>query len=175
MSKSSKTQEYVRLWTTYGQRVYAYILSLVANRADADEVFQEVSMTVWMKFDQFELGSNFRAWAYRIALNKVREFQRARRYLPVFLDSDLLEIVDRLTTERSEALDNQYRALADCLGKLHPRDRDLIERRYRVGATPKSVSQQVGRSVAAVYKALSRIHDALFDCMRRATVMEEYA
>ena len=83
-----------------------------------------------------------------------------------------LEIVDRLTTERSEALDKQYRALADCLGKLHPRDRDLIERRYRVGATPKSVGQQVGRSVAAVYKALSRIHDALFDCIQKATAME---
>ena len=173
--KPPVSEDYVRLWTAHAQRVYAYILSLLVNRADADEVFQDVSLSVWMKFEQFELGTNFRAWVYRIALNKVREFQRSRHRDLVFCDVEMLEIVDRLTKDRSDMLDNQYRALAGCLGKLHPRDRDLIERRYCVGATTKSVSHQVGRSVAAVYKALGRIHNALFDCVRHAAITEECA
>ncbi|NLE39759.1 MAG: sigma-70 family RNA polymerase sigma factor [Pirellulaceae bacterium] len=170
---SPRSEEYVRLWAVHAQRIYSYILSMLANRADADDVFQEVSMTIWNKFEQFESGTNFRAWAYRVSLNKVREFQRARRNEPVFCDNALLEVVDRLTTQRSDVLDTQYRLLTHCLHKLCPRDRDLIERLYRVGATPKSVSQQVGRSVAGIYKALGRIHDALLDCVRSSAVKEE--
>jgi RNA polymerase sigma-70 factor (ECF subfamily) len=167
-----RTEQYVRLWTSHGQRVYAYILSLVANRADAEELFQDVSMTLWTKFDQFTPDSDFQAWARRIALNKVRSFQQLRRHKTLLCSSEFLEIVDRVIVERAELLDAQYEALAHCLDKLHPRDRDLIDRRYRGAATPKTVAQQVGRSVTAVYKALGRIHDALFDCVRRATATE---
>ena len=71
--------EFVRLWTLHGQRVYAYLLTLTSNRADADEIFQEVGITLWEKFDQFESGTSFQAWARRVALNKVRSFRQLRR------------------------------------------------------------------------------------------------
>ncbi|MBN2023571.1 MAG: sigma-70 family RNA polymerase sigma factor [Pirellulales bacterium] len=172
MNDPGKTTDYVRLWTTHGQQVYAYILSLVANRADAEELFQDVSMTLWMKFDQFVPGTEFRAWAYRVAFNKVRSFQQLRQHRTLLCTSEALEMVDHVVLSGTKQLDAQRDALAGCLEKLHPRDRDLIDRRYQQGAPPKTVAQQVGRSVAAVYKALTRIHDTLFDCIRKATAAE---
>ncbi|HBO44021.1 MAG TPA: RNA polymerase [Planctomycetaceae bacterium] len=172
MSDSPRTEEYVRLWTTHGQQVYAYILSLVANRADAEELFQDVSMTLWVKFDQFIPGSDFRAWAYRVALNKVGSFQQLRRHRTLLCTSEALEMVDQAILAGVGRLDAQHDALADCLDKLTPRDRDLIDRRYRQGTSPKAVAEQVGRSATAVYKALSRIHNTLLDCVQRATVTE---
>ena len=86
---------------------------------------------------------------------------------PEFLDS-----VDRMIADRAETLDAQHQALADCFDRLPPRHKDLIERRYRPGATPKSVADQIGQSLVAVYKALSRIHNALFDCVHKATAGE---
>ncbi|MBN2215975.1 MAG: sigma-70 family RNA polymerase sigma factor [Pirellulales bacterium] len=152
--------------------MYAYILSLVANRADADELFQDVSMTLWTKFDQFAPGTCFRAWACQVAFNKVRTFQQLRRHKTLLCTEEALEMVDRVVLEGAGKLDVQHDALAHCLDKLHPRDRDLIERRYQQDAPPKTVAQQVGRSVTAVYKALTRIHNALFDCIQRTTATE---
>ena len=69
-------------------------------------------------------------------------------------------------------LDDRREALAGCIEKLGPRDRDLLARRFTDGATTQSTSEQVGRSVEAVYKALARIRQALFDCVQRTLARE---
>jgi RNA polymerase sigma-70 factor, ECF subfamily len=168
MAEDLRNREFVRLWTAHGQRVYAYILALLPNRADADEMFQETGTTLWEKFDQFQSGSNFRSWACSVALNKVRNFRQLRRHRVVLLSNESLDAVDRMAVMRSDELDGQHQMLADCYAKLSPTDRELIDCRYEPEATVKTVSQRVGRSVDAVYKALARIHRSLFDCVRQA-------
>jgi DNA-directed RNA polymerase specialized sigma24 family protein len=73
MPDSLQTAEFVRLWTLHGQRIYAYLLALSSNYADADEIYQEVGMTLWQKFDQYTPETNFHAWARQVALYKVPE------------------------------------------------------------------------------------------------------
>jgi RNA polymerase sigma-70 factor (ECF subfamily) len=163
----TRTQDFVLLWTQHAQRVYAYLLTLVPNRADADELLQETSLTLWEKFDQFQPGSEFGAWARSVAFNKVRNFRQRSGNSVVHLDDELLELINAQATTDSETLDAQYRALADCYGKLRPTDQELITLRYRAGSTVLSVAQEAGRSVAAIYKALNRIHSNLFDCVHR--------
>jgi RNA polymerase sigma-70 factor (ECF subfamily) len=63
--------------------------------------------------------------------------------------------------------------LAECIGQLAPRDRDLIRRRYEPGATVKTVAAEVGRPVQGLYKAFQRIEDALHECVSRKTRLEE--
>ena len=172
MPDSSQRSEFVRLWMLHGQRIYAYLLMLSSNRADADEIYQEVGMILWEKFDQFELGTNFQAWARRVALNKVRTFRRHPHRKTVLCSSEFLDAVNQTITEDSEVLDAQYQMWSECFNKLSVRHKELIERRYQPGATPKSVADQTGRSLNAIYQALSRIHRVLFDCVRRATLGE---
>lgn len=172
MPDSSKTAEFVRLWTQHGQSVYAYLLTLSSNYADADEIYQDVGVTLWEKFDQFAPGTNFQAWARRVALNKVRNFRQLRRHSTVLCSPELLDAIDQTIEGEMETLSAQHRVFADCYSRLSPRHKDLIERRYQPGATPATVAQQLGRNVNAIYQALSRIHNALFDCVRRATVGE---
>ena len=172
MLDPSQTAQFVRLWTLHGQRVYAYLLTLAPNDADADEIYQEVGITLWEKFDQFTPGTNFQAWARRVALNKVRSFRQLRRHQTVLCSPEFLEAIDETITEEANTLDAQHRALADCFEKLPAKHKDLIERRYQPGATPTSVAGQTGRSVKAIYEALRRIHNVLFDCVRKATVGE---
>ncbi|MBN1910394.1 MAG: hypothetical protein JW818_11685 [Pirellulales bacterium] len=80
MPSTPPTTEFVRLWTSYGQRIYGYVLALTSNYADADEIYQEVGMTLWEKFDQFTPGTSFQAWARQVALYKVRNFQRLQHH-----------------------------------------------------------------------------------------------
>jgi RNA polymerase sigma-70 factor, ECF subfamily len=172
MVDNEQNREFVRLWTAHGQRVYAYILTLLPNRADADELFQETGATLWEKFDQFQSGSNFRSWACRIALNKVRNFRQLRQHRVTLLSNESLNLVAHVSTAQSHALDRQHQFLADCYAKLTPADQQLIDLRYEPSATVKTVSHRVGRSVDAIYKALARIHRALFDCVRNAADKE---
>jgi RNA polymerase sigma-70 factor, ECF subfamily len=168
MTDDQRNREFVRLWTAHGQRVYAYILALLPNRADADELFQETGTTLWEKFDQFAPGSNFRSWACRVALNKVRNFRQLRRHRVALLSNESLDLVDQTAAANTNELDRQHQLLADCYGKLAATDRELIDLRYEPGATVKTVAYRVGRSVEAVYKALARIRRVLFDCVRNA-------
>jgi RNA polymerase sigma-70 factor (ECF subfamily) len=86
----------------------------------------------------------------------------------------MLERVAETAVEQAAALqlDERRVALATCVEKLNPRDRDLLTRRFAEGATTQSTAAEVGRSVDAVYKALAKIRQALFDCVTRTLAQE---
>lgn len=172
MSEPERTEEFVRLFTRHARRIYGFIWTLRPNTTDAEEIFQETSTVLWRKFDQFEPGTDFMAWACRIAHYKVLSHrQRVQRDRLQFSEA-FVETVAAENIAQAPELDARQRALIECLKKLSERDRDLLERRYFAGATPKLVAQQVGRSVDAIYKALSRIHEALFQCIDRTVSTE---
>jgi RNA polymerase sigma-70 factor (ECF subfamily) len=55
-------------------------MRLCRNRSEADDLVQETVLRAWRFFDQFEPGSNLRAWLQRILLNTfVNRYRRARR------------------------------------------------------------------------------------------------
>jgi RNA polymerase sigma-70 factor (ECF subfamily) len=70
-------------------------------------------------------------------------------------------------------LDERRDALAYCLEKLGPRDRDLLARRFTEGASVQSIAAGVGRSADSVYKALAKVRLALFDCVTRRLAAED--
>ena len=57
------------LYDLYGSQVYSLCYSVVQNRETAEEVTQDVFMKVWHKVEQYQLGTNFRAWLLRITRN----------------------------------------------------------------------------------------------------------
>jgi hypothetical protein len=60
-----------------------------------------------------------------------------------------------------------------CLGKLNPGDRELVDRRYQPGATPRSVAEESRRSVQGTKKTLHRIRSRLLACIRLALVARD--
>ena len=58
MDSSTKTNDFLRLFSLHSPRVYAYIHILVPNHADAEDLFQETSQTLWEKFDQYRPGAD---------------------------------------------------------------------------------------------------------------------
>jgi RNA polymerase sigma-70 factor (ECF subfamily) len=166
-AQAGRVEEFVRQFTRYQRKIHWYIFALLHDHHDTEEVFQETALVLWQKFDTFQPGTSFVAWACRVAHNKVLRFRdNHRRDVPcfssVFLEEVAPELLAVIDTEASDVL---HERLADCFARLSNQDRDLIERRYKPGATTKRVAAEVGRSTDAVYKALSRIHQALFDCM----------
>jgi len=170
---SSRTEEFIRLITLYQPRIYLFVLSLVHNRADADEVMQDTNVVLWEQFDQFRPGSDFRVWAFQVAYYKSRQFldrqQRSRvRFGEVFMDK-----LAAVAASQPDDYDARQEALAHCLEKLSDKDRRLIDARYQPAATVASAAEQLGRSTEAVYKGLQRLRRALHDCIERQLLGED--
>jgi RNA polymerase sigma-70 factor, ECF subfamily len=169
-----RSKLFLRLFLQNQRRLYAYILTLLPNRADADDVLQEASLVMWDKFDERQPPDDFAAWGCRIAYFKVLDFFKKRQRSRVRFSQAMLERLAETAVEQTGTLqlDDRREALARCVEKLPPRDRDLLGRRFAEGATTQSAAAQVGRSVDAVYKALAKIRQALFDCVNRALTQE---
>jgi RNA polymerase sigma-70 factor (ECF subfamily) len=166
----AKGKLFLRLFLQNERRLYAYILTLLPHHADVDDVLQDASLVMWDKFDERQPPDDFAAWGCRIAYFKVLDFYKKNRRSRVCFSQALLERLAETAVEQANTLqlDDRREALARCLEKLNARDRDLLARRFAAGATTRSVAAEVGRSVEATYKALSKIRQALFDCVSRA-------
>jgi RNA polymerase sigma-70 factor (ECF subfamily) len=168
--KPAKGKLFLRLFLQNKSRLYAYIVTLLPNRADAEDVLQEASLVMWDKFDEDHPPDNFAAWGCRIAYFKVLDFCMKSQRCRVRFSQAMLERVAETAVEQAGALqlDERREALSGCIEKLSSRDRDLLSRRLTEGATTETVAGQVGRSVDAVYKALAKIRQALFECVTRS-------
>jgi RNA polymerase sigma-70 factor, ECF subfamily len=160
--------EFTRLYEGCQAWLYSYLLSLLRRPDDADEVLQETAQLCWQKFDQYRPGTEFRAWACRIAHFKAMKFRQQRSNRPAAFSDLFFDCVDEEAVVMADVLDARLAFLDDCMKKLPPTDRKLLRLRYAAGATTKSVAEALGRSVHAVYRALVRIHDVLFRCVDRA-------
>jgi RNA polymerase sigma-70 factor, ECF subfamily len=159
---------FAALFQQHGRAIYGHIRALVPNPVDADEVFQETSITLWQKFDRYLPDTDFRAWACRIAYYKVLRLRDRQIRSPQLFSPQLLDMMSEELIVMSDVLDARTEALVRCRDKLSQRDRDLLDRFHREGVTAKQVARHVGRNVHYVYRSVRRIHDLLFDCIRAA-------
>jgi RNA polymerase sigma-70 factor (ECF subfamily) len=166
----AKGKVFLRLFLENERRLYAYILTLLANHTDADDVLQETSLVMWDKFDDKQPPNDFTAWGCRIAYFKVLDFFKKNKRNRVRFSEAMVERLSETLVEQASSLqlDERREALAGCIEKLRPKDRELLGARFAGGATTESTAAQVGRSVDAVYKALAKIRQVLFDCVTRA-------
>jgi RNA polymerase sigma-70 factor (ECF subfamily) len=104
----------------------------------------------------------------------VLDFYKKSQRSRVRFSQPMLERVAETAAEQAATLqlDARREALDGCLEKLRPADRELLARRFAEGATTASTAAEVGRSVDAVYKALAKIRQALFDCVTRTLAQE---
>src|SRR5437870_5035416 len=151
-----KGKAFLRLFLQNERRFYAYILTLLPNRADADDVLQEASLVMWDKFDDVYPPDDFAAWGCRIAYFKVLDFCKKRQRSRVLFSQALLERLAETAAEHADALhlDERRAALGGCIGKLRPRDRELLARRFSDQADVADIAAQFGRSADAIYKSL---------------------
>jgi RNA polymerase sigma-70 factor, ECF subfamily len=153
------------LMTQHQRRIYSYIFTLVPRRPDADDILQETSLTICEKFDEFEPGTDFVAWACQIAYWRVRYARQKYARAKVFFNQDVLDAVAKTASEISGELDERHTALSQCLEKLNARDREFLLTRYEAGCGVREAAKRSGRSMAAAYKALTRIRKLLLDCV----------
>lgn len=173
VSQNEHTLLVQQLFVKHQQSLLAYVLSIVPNLPDAQDIVQAVFLVITRKAATWTHGSNFIAWACSIARYEAMHHLRSSKTRGATLDHDVLdllhseEVVDDRFTE-------QIDQLADCLQRLSPRASELILLRYHSGQMPEAIASSVQWSVNAVRVALTRARVALRECLERAQAMEAH-
>ena len=128
---------------------------------------------MWEKFDTFEPGSNFGAWAVKIAKFVIMDHYKKQKRSRVIFKDDLLEAISESAIDSTGNIDKRLAFLKECINELNEDDRKLIKIKYEQGYKIKQIAQHLSRSVHGLYKTMNRIHNLLLNCTRRKLLAEE--
>lgn len=163
-SQNGSTEAFETLVTRYRGRIYAMILNMTGNDADAWDLSQEVFIKAWRAMPRFEARSQFFTWLYRITHNVVLDWMRKRKiHGGVEFDDALGSVpaagavtVPHNTADPDRALEN--RELGDrikvALEDLSPEHRAVILLKEVDGLSYQEIADSVGCSLGTVMSRL---------------------
>ena len=166
---NSDSEEFVRLLTEAQGPVYGYLLTLIPDRSRARDLLQETNITLWKKAATFEEGTNFNAWACKIAYFHVLSFRRKMAREKLVFDDDILDYLAERNDDRliQDFTKDRNAALKTCMQKLSDKQRKLVEERYKPGASVQRIAADQGRTVGAISQTLYRIRHNLMQCIEK--------
>lgn len=78
-AQSGDSEAFHRLVFLYDSRVMSVAMRLLQNEQDAEDLYQEVFMKVFMNIRNFRFESDFFTWLYRITVNTAFNFKKSMR------------------------------------------------------------------------------------------------
>jgi len=164
--------EFARMLEEHDRALRAYILGLVGNWHDAEEVVQETRVRLWEEFERYEPDRSFWGWARAIGYYEVLTFRKKRtRDRLVFADRVLEILEDEHAAVVEETLDRSD-ALKACMSQMPPKSREILRRCYSGEEKQREVAASLGQSFDGLRTTLYRIRKRLFDCINRRLVHE---
>ena len=140
---------------------------------DAEDIFQQTSLILWQKWEQFDRSQDFLRWACGIARNEVRNFHRRHAGRRAVFSDELINQLADVRLDAQPALEERRSLLAKCAELLDFTARKLLERCYRDRSSMKAVARQFHLTPNAVYLRLRRIRRELMECIQRGMEGEQ--
>jgi RNA polymerase sigma-70 factor (ECF subfamily) len=164
---------FTRLFIRHRGMISSYILSLVHDANDAEDLLQEVAVNLMDKFDAFD-GRDFGAWSRQVARWHVLNHWRAETRYRRALRASTLDLLDAAFAAEPEPApwEAQKAALIHCLDGLSDRLRSAFEMRYVGGRSLAEIAARLGKREGAVQMAMARARDRLAQCVRRSIALE---
>lgn len=165
----AESQEFVAELTNHQSAMLAYIRSLApGNSSGARDLLQEVNITLWQKRDTFQLGTNFKAWAFQTIRYHI--LNHRRRLISqgwLVFDDDIIERLSPAFEMGPEGMEEKYLALRHCLQRLRPQDRDLLHHRYATSSSLQTYASATSRSAGTLKAILFNLRAVLRRCIER--------
>lgn len=167
-------EEFVVLLARHERLLGAYVMTMVPHPADADDILQDSKVIMWRHFHQFEAGTNFAAWARKIAFHQVLAFRKRRHRDKLDFSEEFLQTVAAEMETRAAHLEQRERALNDCIAKLPKDHRQVLHLRYHEALSLEEMNDRLQRTTTALYRLLSRIRHSLHTCITQSLATAEH-
>jgi len=170
VTESERHERFLAYFLRHQDEIAAVVGSMVRDRHAREDILQEVALTLWRKFDDFDEARSFGAWARGIAVHKVLQSFARQKRVPVPLAPETMEAVLAAfdaTEGEAEELAEKEAALRACIEMLPEKSRRLLALRYEENLTLDAIARRLSSTLDAVNKALSRLRQALRECVHR--------
>ena len=160
-------QLFLKYFLEHQRWLKAFVFALVRDRTQAEDLFQEIALTLCRKFDDYDPQRPFPSWARGVARNKIlQHYERNKREKLLFSD-EAFDAIDHAYDQTQNEAGPAQEALRHCLQRLPDKSKLLLKRRYQEAMTPNEIAAAANRTLSAVHKALTRVRTALQDCIRK--------
>jgi len=162
---NDQKREIQKLFVANVSAIRGFILTLMSNGDEADDILHEVYLVVMDKADDFELGTKFLSWVFTIArftiMDQVKR-RSTRRMVP--LGQDVIKLLAVAAPDQAYS-DEYIKALHHCVDALAPAAKRLIKLRYNEGMKPRRIAEDLQLTPDTVYVSLSKARSLLKKCL----------
>ena len=167
---------FARLYVLTSPRLFGIVLRVNADRADAEDVLQEVYVKVWNRCAQFDPNRGSAIYwlagiCHHSAIDSLRRRQRRPqgRFMPV---GDHEDVCDSLASAEPQPLELVIRArgaeaLQRCVRALPIEQRESLSLAFHDGLTHREIAERLGRPVGTVKtwlrRSLAQLRPGLLD------------
>lgn len=157
-----------RLAGIFHEDVFRMVYYRTRSTMDAEDITQDIFIQAFKNLSRLRSTDRFKSWLFSIAVNRVRDFYRKKRFQQIFsplTDSGLEDLPNTGSDENPEALDNIMRRdfwkqVELLLDKLSKKEREVFLLRFMDHLSIKEVSQVMKKSESTVkthlYRALQK-------------------
>ena len=169
-SLGSQRSEFMEMLLQVEFDLMAYISSLEYESSQRDDVFQEVVITMWERFDTYDPSFAFAAWGRGIARNKLMQrWDRVKKDKKHMLFSSVaIEAIDSAypNSEKCESnKEERIEILEKCLEHVPEDRRDLLRWKYEHGYSLNKIADMYNKKVDTISKVIRRLRKSLLECI----------
>lgn len=159
-----------RLYRATSSKLFGVCLRVVPDRAEAEDVLQEVYATVWRKAMQFDAArASAITWLAMIARNKAIDRLRST---PAGVRAAPMELAEAVPDPSASPLDgaessDENARLARCMERLDGDRRELVRTAFFEGVTYEELAARIGSPLGTVKSWIRRSLLQLRACLEQ--------
>ena len=160
------TESFGALYERTFPRVYAYVASLVRDRASAEDVTAQAFERAYRRRRSYRPArGSAEAWVFGIARNAALDELRGRKRR-ARLESEVADEAAPSASEQAE-LSLRRETLRAALAQLEPRERDLVALKFMGGLSNGEIADVLGLSESYVgtklHRTVTKLREACHD------------
>ena len=167
-AKAGSRQAFAQLADRFHEDVFRMVYYRIRSRTDAEDITQDVFLKVFQKISGIKESAKFRGWLFSITLNRIRDFQRKKRFRSLFkAEEENIEshIPDQAVNDPSDALDQVlkkdfWRQVSLVMNKLSKMEKEVFLLRFFDHLSLNEIADIVKKNESTIkthlYRALAK-------------------
>ncbi len=163
-AKAGSRSAFSELVDLFKDDIFKMIFYRIRTQMDAEDITQEVFMQAFKKLPGLKKADRFKSWLFSIAINRVRDFYRKKRFRSLFQPSDIgndINLVDTQIHNQPEAVDELikqdfWKQIGRMLNKLSRMEREVFLLRFLDLLSIKEISTVLKKNESTVKTHLYR-------------------
>lgn len=145
----------------YGESLKRFIFTYTKNRAQADDIFQEVMLTVYRKMDTYQGRSSFKNWLYQVTANKCKDYLRSPIHRLITWKDHIREKSHTDSPEQSILIDEQKEMVIKAILNLPIKYREVLILQYYQEFSIQEISELLKVNPSTIKTRIMRAKERL--------------